>query len=92
MNSYPYQAVEREIRVIYLPFKSSVQILRSLNTRKVCKWKLCMVALYFSLLLTLGGKVLRGVLCRHVYVDRNTVLHTLLCKGVAAQGLHIVIK
>lgn len=51
-----------------------------------------MVALYFSLLLTLGGKVLRGVLCRHVCVDRNTVLHTLLCKGVAAQGLYIVIK
>lgn len=51
-----------------------------------------MVALYFSLLFTWGTKALRGVLCRNICVDRNTVLHTLLCKGVAAQGLHIVIK
>lgn len=37
-------------------------------------------------------KVLRGVLCIHVCVDRNIVLGVLLCKGVAAQGLHTAIK
>lgn len=39
-------------------------------------------------------KVLRGVLCIPVCVDRNTLLHMLHIqyKRVAAQGLHTVIK
>lgn len=92
MNLYQYQSGERRVRVIIL---SIYKLYPSYNLPQHMKG-LEMETLYGCPLLCsaldLSGEGFKGLLSIHICVDRNTVLQMLLCKGVAVQGLHIVIK